>query len=313
MGGFFGGGSNTTTTPTATSTTSPAQEALISALSPYQVAEAGAQSGLATSGATGLQAGVTSAGASLPNILQMSPEELALPGATESAVGSVQPQLQSTYNALGTSLAQPAAAAPIMPAMTSVDANSLLAPITENFNENILPGIRSQALAAGATGGTAESDLTKRAVGEFGTMSASELSKQQIGLENAAANLQGAATGQAGMENQFTLGQQQANQQGAGIQSALATALTQMGMMGPNQAAATAAQGRGLATQQAQVPISLANALLSGSSGVPVTQTPVSPMAVSGGSTSSMPTAGAQAGAGLSSILPLLLSMWGSG
>lgn len=156
--GLFGGGRRQTTTQTAQ--VSPAQERLITALTPIQIEEAGLQLGLAQQGVPALTEAVAGAEPALMGALELSSAETGLPG----EVGRVSAPLGGAVSASATDLLGP------IPGV-------ILDPLIEALTEDVLPAISSASIRAGAPGGSVEQDLTTRAVRGFGRAATGELAR----------------------------------------------------------------------------------------------------------------------------------------
>lgn len=242
--GFFGGGGGTTKVKNE-ATVSPAQEAYLGAVMPYQLENARIQTELAQRGYGALVPAVEGAGTSLPNVLQVLGPERALPGVTRDVSGqatsnlnnidsylktigndprmagivsdlSQGPQnsaLSSVISALapggslsgGASTAVPSIGAAPRLREQEMDPNVLLKPLQDQYREQVLPGITAEAARAGALGGGTAGDLTVRAGGRYASDAASMLAQQKASLMNAAANVLGAETGAYSAENQGRL------------------------------------------------------------------------------------------------------------
>src|SRR5262247_4325904 len=98
--GFFGGGGKTTTTASPQSTMSPMQEQYLASIMPFQLENARIQTDFAQRGHGDLTSAVEGAKTSLPDILQMSAAERAIPGATARTTGAVLPGMVDSYNYL---------------------------------------------------------------------------------------------------------------------------------------------------------------------------------------------------------------------
>jgi hypothetical protein len=363
MGGFFGGGTTTKVTPGAgRPSTDPSQAAYSGAIAPYSVSNLGNQANLTEAGTSGLMYGANQAFNTLPGILQQGPGEAAYPqvagdisnmigkpmwdpyttaASTGLPLADIQknlmtdqndPDLASAIASLGGSTAtgERVSTGGAMPDV-SASTQAILGPMMDTFRSQILPDIRSQALAAGAPGGNREFDLTGMATQKFGSGVASALAQHLAEMTNANANLAGQNTlaqrvEQEGQTSAGNLALQRAkmNQQGkqaagelgiSGINQGglLASVLQNLGLTGPKAAVVSDAQNRDLATQRAMTPMALATQLMQGAGGIRATQPQWGPQTYPGGTTTSMGTPGAQAGAGVASIAALLPFLQGLG
>jgi hypothetical protein len=215
------------------------------------------------------------------------------------------------------------------PNLAGLDQGDLLGAAQEQFNAVDMPTVQAQAVGAGAFGGSGATNLAGTAARNFGLGAGSAIAQQAANLANARTNMagtmmssanpllqgagvfnqQGGLTNQAaGLSNQASgiagnlgLG---ANQQNA----ALAQVLQNMGLAAPNAAVNLDSLMRQLNIQGAQAPMQLIQALMGGASGMPSLQAPL-PQAGSMTTTGAQPTAGAQAGSAISSILPMIMAL----
>lgn len=207
--------------------------------------ETGLENLLAAQGLRGSLLGA--AGEAIPGVqraLQLAGEESVLPAALQAAVS---PSVEALRAGAASVLGGPAD----------------LSFLEQEFREQVLPSIAGAAVRAGAVGGSAEQDLTARAVREFGRAAAAELSRQS------AARLQ-AATPALGLA-------------------------AQLGQIAPQAAAQIGGLRRQLEVQRERTPLEL---VLMASQGIrfpevptipgfagPTTQTSRGPMVLGGGST----------------------------
>jgi hypothetical protein len=156
---------------------------------------------------------------------------------------------------------------------------SIITPLERAFRETVSPEIQSAALRAGAPGGGVEQDLFTRAAGRFATEAVEAL--------------------QRGAAERFRTG------------ALLANLAPTLGVAGAREAANLGALERALATQQAEVPVALAQALLGAASGIPLVQVPFAPAgSVTRGRET--PTTAAELGSALGTALTLALAIWGA-
>jgi hypothetical protein len=264
------------------------------------------------------------------------------------------------------------------PPDTSASMQAIMGPMLDAFKGQVLPDIRSQALAAGAPGGNREFDITGMATQKFGSGMGAALAEHLAEMTNANANMFNANTnanrieqealassgnlalqrgqlGQRTLESAGTLAQNRAGLGERALESAgqlgeraaessgqlamnraslaqrgdeaagqlgisginqggiLAGILQGLGLTGPKAAMASDAQNRDLATQRTMLPMTLANQLMQGASGVRATMPQWNPLTYPGSTTIQQGTPGAQAGAAVSSIAGLIPFLQGLG
>src|SRR5262249_40508655 len=216
---------------------------------------------LSQQGSEQLRGALPGAQTGLESALQLSPEESAFPG----VVGDISTPLAGSLAGTLQGISGPAP-------------TSVLEPLVESFQQDVIPGISSAAIRAGSPGGSGEQNLVTRAAGAFGRGATGELARTAT--------------------------------QRAALQPGLASAIQNLGTAGAQAGVNLAGQRRQLDVQRSQVPLTLANMLMNAGSGFPQFQVPFAPPSQQTRSSGvQSPTEGAEFGSAIGSLLPIALML----